>query len=111
MALGASAQVDSHGDVPVKAVNWFFRNRHTGKITIAQFPNPPLWIFLGAWVVQQLADESSSVATIADYVATGSLGWWAVDEVARGVNPWRRTLGCLGVGVVIMRIVRTVSGS
>lgn len=93
----------------MKAVNWFFRNRHTGRITIAQFPNPPLWIFMGAWAVQQLADDSG-VATVADYVATAALGWWAVDEIARGVNPWRRTLGCLGIGLVVMRIVRIVGG-
>jgi len=26
-----------------------------------------------------------------------ALAWWAVDEVVRGVNPWRR---CLGAGVL-----------
>lgn len=94
----------------MKAVNWFFRNRHTGGITIAQFPNAPLWIFLGAWAVQQLADDSGDLGTVAGYVATGALGWWAVDEIARGVNPWRRTLGCAGAVVVVMRVVRIVSG-
>ena len=28
------------------SVAWWFRDRHTGKIVIAQFPNVPLWIFL-----------------------------------------------------------------
>ncbi len=36
-------------------VDWMFRNRHTGRWTIAQFPNTQLWIFLvtvvARWVV------------------------------------------------------------
>jgi len=26
-------------------------------------------------------------------LAAGALIWWAVDELIRGVNPWRRLLG------------------
>ena len=35
----------------MRAFNWFFRNRETGEITVAQFPNVPLWIFFGASLV------------------------------------------------------------
>jgi hypothetical protein len=34
-------------------------------------------------------------------VALAALGWWALDEVIRGVNPWRRLLGLAGCAIVI----------
>jgi hypothetical protein len=37
-------------------------------------------------------------------VATGSLIVWALDEVVRGVNPWRRFLGV----AVLIYVVSTV---
>jgi len=36
--------------------------------------------------------------TVIDGIGDGALGWWAIDGVLRGVNPWRRLLG--GAGVV-----------
>ncbi|MEL7210840.1 MAG: hypothetical protein AAGK32_21830, partial [Actinomycetota bacterium] len=33
-------------------VDWLFRDRTTGRITIAQPPNPPLWIFLASVVAR-----------------------------------------------------------
>ena len=74
-------------------VDWLFRNRQTGRITIAQPPNTALWLFLGASVLRWLLDPDGSAATALDLIATGALIWWAVDEVVRGVNPWRRLLG------------------
>jgi hypothetical protein len=81
----------------VRALDWCFRNRRTGAITIAQFPNVPLWIFLGTVVVRRFVDTGSP-RTVVDAVAAASLGWWAVDEVVRGVNPWRRAVGVAGCG-------------
>jgi hypothetical protein len=74
-------------------IDWLFRNRHTGRITIAQFPNVPLWLFLAATAVQRLADPAGDVRTAVRVVATVGIVWWAIDEVFRGVNPWRRFLG------------------
>ena len=34
------------------AVDWLFRDRETGEITVAQFPELPLWIFLGTVVAR-----------------------------------------------------------
>jgi hypothetical protein len=36
-------------------------------------------------------------------VSAIALGWWALDEVIRGVNPWRR---CLGGAVLLFGVVR-----
>jgi len=74
-------------------IDWLFRNRHTGKITIAQLPNVPLGLFLVASVLRWLFDPSGGLRTALGVLATVGLLWWAVDEVARGVNPWRRLLG------------------
>jgi hypothetical protein len=82
-------------------VNWLFRNRETGEITIAQAPNPPLWVFLAATIVRAIFRPEGTVGTVLRIVGTGALAWWAVDEIARGVNPFRRILG----GVVLAGIV------
>ena len=74
-------------------IDWLFRNRQTGKITIVQFPNIPLGLFLVASILRGLIDPSGGVRTTLDALATVGLLWWAIDEVLRGVNPWRRLLG------------------
>ena len=74
-------------------IDWLFRNRHTGEITIVQLPNVPLGLFLVASVLRRLFDPSGGLRTTLEVLATVGLLWWAVDEVLRGVNPWRRFLG------------------
>lgn len=76
-----------------RAVDWLFRDRTTGALTIAQWPNVPLWLFgglsLGAWLGQANAPLARALTLGADLALT----WWALDELLRGVNPWRRFLG------------------
>jgi hypothetical protein len=74
-------------------IDWLFRNRQTGRRTIAQFPNPPLLVFLAAAAVRWLAHPSGTAGTVVDVIALVALVVWAGDEVLRGVNPWRRFLG------------------
>ena len=80
-----------------RAVDWAFRDRTTGAITIAQPPNLPLWLFLGltalAWLADALAPASRPIAGWLGIAAHLALAWWAIDEILRGVNPWRRVLG------------------
>jgi hypothetical protein len=83
------------------AIDWLFRDRQTGKIVIAQFPNLPLWIFLATVVLRRVVPEDSGAFTLFRAVALAALGWWALDEVIRGVNPWRRLLGVAGCAIVI----------
>ena len=89
-----------------RVVDWLFRNRATGRITVAQTPNAPLVVFLLAAGVRWLLHPSGAVGTAVDVVASVALIAWAVDEIVRGVNPWRRILGgaVLG-GVAIGAIV------
>ena len=82
-------------------IDWLFRNRDTGEITIAQFPNLPLWIFLATVVGRWVVPEDSGAFTALRVAALATLAWWAIDEVLRGVNPWRRLLGLAGCAIVI----------
>jgi hypothetical protein len=79
------------------AFDWCFRDRSTGAIVIAQFPNIALATFLVTVVVRWFLPEGSTATTVVSWVAAGALGWWALDEVIRGVNPWRRLLGIGGL--------------
>ncbi len=81
-----------------RVVDWWFRSRETGRITVAQWPNLSLGIFLGAWVVRKVLDPAGTADTVLVVVAGAALVWWAVDELVRGVNPFRRVLGGVVLG-------------
>jgi hypothetical protein len=83
------------------AFRWWFENRQTGQITIAQFPNWPLFAIGVAWVVGLLATSGSAAADVAAAVGTGLWLFWGADELIRGVNPWRRLLG---TGVIVWQV-------
>ena len=87
-------------------IDWLFRDRHTGRITIAQAPNVALWVFIGAAVLRALLDPSGGLRTALDGVATVALVWWAADEILRGVNPWRRLLGGAVLALQVLKYLR-----
>ena len=74
-------------------LEWLFRNRVTGRVTVAQPPNLLLGVFIGGVVVRRVADPEGTAGAAVDVVAGVALTAWAVDEIIRGVNPWRRILG------------------
>ena len=77
----------------MKCVRWWFENRETGDITVAQFPNWPLFGVGLCWVVGWVADEGSRWHDIAGVGIVVLWCYWGADELVRGVNPWRRLLG------------------
>ena len=81
---------------------WLFRDRTTGAITVAQAPNAPLWVFFAAALVRVVADPSGGLRTALDVVAGLALAWWVLDEIGRGVNPWRRILGACVLVVAVV---------
>lgn len=85
-------------------VDWWFRSRETGAITIAQPPNPPLLVFFAATLVRVLLSPAGTAGTVLRITSTGALAVWALDEVARGVNPFRRVLGGAVLGGVLVRL-------
>jgi hypothetical protein len=84
-----------------------FRNRHTGLITIGQFPNVALWVFLAAVALRWVVARGTGFRTVVDWIGSLALVWWALDEVFRGVNPWRRLLGA-GASVVAIAAIATM---
>ena len=86
------------------AFDWLFRNRRTGGITIGQFPNAPLLIWIATSVARLLLDPKGDVADALGIVGTLALIWWSIDEIARGVNPFRRMLGAVVLGGTVLRL-------
>lgn len=79
----------------MRFVDWFLRDHRTGRIVIAQWPNAALTIFLVARGVQLVLDPSGGWGTALRVVSAAALTWWAVAEIVRGANPWRRLLGAV----------------
>lgn len=82
-------------------VDWTFRNRKTGRLTFVQFPNASFGIFLVASVFRRFLHVTHTPGALLDTLAGVSLGWWAIDEIVRGVNPWRRVLGATVLTVLV----------
>ncbi len=80
-----------------QALDWTFRSRIDGRITVGQWPNLPLWLFLGLTAAGFALDPTGAPGRAVRAGALLCLAWWALDEVFRGVNPWRRFLGALGL--------------
>lgn len=90
---------------PRRLFDWLCRDRRTGRITIAQFPNVPLWIFLITVGLRYVVPADSVIRTTLDWVGLVALSWWALAEVIRGVNPFRRLVGVGGIVLCILKLV------
>jgi hypothetical protein len=64
-------------------------------------PNLPLIVFFVVFLLRLLIDPSGDLRTGLDVIGTAALAIWAVDELARGVNPFRRLLGCVVLGGLV----------
>ena len=81
----------------IAAFFWLFEDRQTGRIVIGQKPNVPLMIFAGAWLADAVLRPRGPVGVALRAAEVGSLAAWAADEAVRGVNPWRKALGAVGL--------------
>jgi hypothetical protein len=90
----------------VGAIDWALRDRRTGRIVVAQWPNKALIAWLAASVVLVLSDPDGAWGLALRVVAIVALSWWAVDEVVRGVNPWRRLLGAVVFAGLVVSLLR-----
>lgn len=86
------------------SARWWFENRKTGEITVAQFPNWPLFAIAAGWLVGRLAPDGSTLQDGSGLAVTGLWLYWGGDELVRGVNPWRRLLGAVVIGWRVIRI-------
>jgi hypothetical protein len=90
----------------VGVVDWALRDRRTGRIVVAQWPNAALVVWMAASVLRALSDPDGAWGLALRVVATVALSWWAVDEVVRGVNPWRRLLGAVVFAGLVVSLLR-----
>lgn len=74
-------------------LDWMFRSRKTGRITLAQLPNWSLTLWLLASGVMWLVHPQGWVHDVLVVLSSAALALWAADELLRGVNPFRRLLG------------------
>jgi hypothetical protein len=84
-----------------RAVRWLFEDRSTGRIVVFQWPNIPLWI----WIISGVVGLVVSAGWIS-VVGTVALAVWAVLEIWKGVNPFRRGLGAIVLLGILARLVR-----
>ena len=90
------------------AVDWMFRNRETGRITIMQRPNLALAVALTAIVVRTLLHPAGSAGAALTVLVGVALTVWAVLEIVHGVNPWRRLLGAV---VLVLAVISWIGAS
>jgi hypothetical protein len=91
----------------LRAFRWVFISRRNGRVTVAQWPNLPLAIFLLCTLASRIFHPSGAAATFVRVVGVAALIGWALDEVARGVNPFRRMLGAaVLVTTVVLLVLR-----
>ena len=77
-------------------LDWYFRDPRTGKVVVGQRPNLPIILWVVTVVARQLAEDGSDIERLLDWSSLAFLGWWAIDELVRGADPFRRTLGLAG---------------
>jgi hypothetical protein len=108
--LAGSGRRPSRADPPgtkLTGWQWMFRSRRTGRLTIVQWPNPPLWVWIATTLARRLPSVAGRADTVLAVAGTAALVLWALGEVWRGVNPWRRLLGvAVLVGVAISTVAR-----
>ena len=85
--------------------DWFFRDRRTGKILVAHVPNLPILLWMTTVLARQITDQGTTADALLAWAGSFTLAWWALDEVVRGVNPWRRVLGLAGCIAVIVGVI------
>jgi hypothetical protein len=92
---------DPKSGVVRRAGRWLFLNRGTGRITVAQWPNASLTVFIILSVVLRLLHPKGGTENVLRVIADVALFVWAADELVRGVNPFRRVLGLVVIGATI----------
>jgi hypothetical protein len=82
-------------------------SRQTGRLTVVQWPNISLLVFILLSIASHLYHSTGAAGSFVRVFADVALLVWAGDELARGVNPFRRTLGLV---VIVATIASMISG-
>ena len=74
-------------------LDWWLRERSTGRLVLFQAPNPALWVFIAATALRWTPyDERDAELR---WIGSGALIVWGLDEIVRGQAPYRRVLGAI----------------
>ncbi|GAA4399574.1 hypothetical protein GCM10023168_07140 [Fodinibacter luteus] len=91
-------------------VGWALLSRESGEVVVWQAPNLPSLLSQAAAVATVVAPRGSRLRSAAGLATVVASTWWGTDELARGVNPFRRSLGAaalvvtaVGVGAALRR--------
>lgn len=93
----------------MRFVDWLFRDRINGGITVAQFPNWSLGLWMACLAVRMVAHPRGTAGTVIEVSGTAALVVWAIDEMARGVNPWRRILGTVVLAATVFGVTKRLT--
>ncbi len=102
--MTSAESADPKYGVVRRFVRWMFLNRRTGRITVAQWPNVSLSAFLVLTLALHLSHPKGTTENVLRAFADVALFIWAGDELVRGVNPFRRILGLVVIGVTIVSL-------
>jgi hypothetical protein len=86
-----------------------FRSRDTGRITVAQVPNWQLSVWFVAFIALRIGQPHGALRDGLRVIATVALGAWAIDEILRGVNPFRRLVGTGVLAALLVSVARTLT--
>ena len=78
--------------------------------TVGHFPNTPIWVALGAFVVALLTNDGSAVNDLARAVLFVALTIWAYEEARYGVNGLRRGLGLVVLVLIVVATANAIAG-
>jgi len=106
LANGRPGRFDSEMEQRTGFLDWMFRSRKTGRITLAQVPNWPLAVWLLTSAVIWVGHPHGRLSDVLHVLAAASLALWAGDEALRGVNPFRSLLGVAVLAGLIFFLVR-----
>jgi hypothetical protein len=88
-----------------RAFDWLFRSRDRGRYTVVQWPNVALAVVIVCTVARWLLDTQGALDQTLHWTGSVAIAWWSVDEIIRGVNPFRRVLGVVILTRLVIRIV------
>jgi len=75
---------------------------------VGQFPNRPLWIALAALLAAGLANSGNRVSDFARAIFYVALAVWAYEEAVHGVNDFRKLLGAVALGLIVVGLARAI---
>ncbi len=88
-----------------KLIGWLFRDSD-GEITLFQKPNVFLWAFIVCVAIRLVFHPEGSFGTVVTVVGTTAIIIWAILELLRGINPFRRILGAVVLCFEVIGLIR-----